>query len=372
MATITPSIVTVNASVILAPSGEFYQQGGALISCGGSTLTTNTYQYCGNLAAVEAILSSGGNYVELTAMATTFFAQGSAVGVYVLEIGAGGGASATQIAALTTWIAANPNTFYAYLCPATWDTTSSAALNTLATAYDSTTSATYFFATITTANIANYTVKSLHCSVKSPTAASTEFQEAYWFYQFLSNAAVISTSSPASPMAFRFAFGVTPWALIASSGTSNIATITTILTNFANVIITGAEGQISNSMGEFGTFMDGNQMMFWWAVDYLTINSHVDLANAVINGSQPGQPNPLVYNQFGINTLLAVLNALGATGVAEQIFLTFAFTATPFITYTTANQSNYQDGIYGGFQGSVTPQLGFEKIVFNVAATTFA
>jgi hypothetical protein len=367
MATVTTNIVTVNASVTAAPATSQYQQAGALVSVGGSTLSTNAYQYCANLAAVEAILSSGGNYVELTAMATTFFAQGSAVGVWVLEIGAGGGSSATQVAALTTWIAANPNTFYAYLTPATWDTTSSAALNTLATTYDGTTAATYFFATITTTNIANYTVKSLHCTVKSPTAASTEFQAAYWFYQYLSNAAVISTASPASPMAFRFAFGVTPWVL-----TGNVSTIDTILTNFANVIITGAEGQISTAMGEFGTFMDGNQMMFWWAVDYLVINSRIQLANAVINGSQPGQANPLVYNQFGINTLLAVLNALGATGTSEQIFLTANFTATPFVTYITANPANYAAGVYGGFQGNVTPQLGFEKITFNVAATTIA
>jgi hypothetical protein len=368
--TITSQIVTVNASVVSAPAASTLQSAGALISVGGSTLTTNTYQYCGNLAAVTAILSNAGNYVELTAMATTFFAQGSAVGVYVLELGAGGGSSATQVAALTTWMTNNPGVFYAFLTPATWDTSSSAALNTLATAYDGVTAATYFFATITTTNIANYTVKSLVCTVKSPTAAATEFQAAALFYQALSNNP--SIAAPLSPMAFRFVYGVTPWALIASSGTSNVATINTILTAYANIILTGAEGGISTAMIEFATTMDGNQFNFWWAVDYLVINSHLGFANAVINGSQPGQANPLVYNQFGINTLLAVLNNLGATGVAEQIFLTFAFTATPFITYTTANPANYAAGIYGGFQGSVTPQLGFEKITFNVAATTFA
>ena len=372
MATVTSNIVSVNASVTQAPSGALLQQGGALISVGGSTLTTGTYQYCGNLAAVEAILSSGGNYVELTAMATTFFAQGGAVGCYVLELGAGGGVSATQVAALTSWISANPGVFYAYLCPATWDTSSSAAVQTLAATYSSATSATYFFATVTTGNLSAYTAKSLVTFVKSPTAASTEFGCAAIFYQWLANAVTIGIASPSSPMAFRFVTGVTPWPFIASGGSSNVATINTILTAYSNLFITGAEGQISNSMIEFGTTMDGNQMMFWWAVDYLVINSHVDLANAVINGSQPGQANPLVYNQFGINTLLAVLNALGATGVSEQIFLTYDFTATPFITYTTANPANYQDGIYGGFQGNVTPQLGFEKIIFNVAATTFA
>ena len=364
---ISSQIVTVNASVISAPAASTLQQAGALISVGGSTLTTSTYQYCGNLAAVTAILSSSGNYIELTAMATTFFAQGGAVGVYVLELGAGGGASATQIAALTTWIAANPGVFYAYLTPATWDATSSAALNTLAALYSGVTAATYFFATITTTNIANYlaTSKALYCTVKSPTAAGTEFQAATHFYQALSNNPTIA--APLSPMQFRFVFGVTPWVL-----TGNITTINTILTAYANIIITGAEGGISTAMISRGTTMDGNQFNFWWAVDWLVLNSHVTLANAVINGSQPGQANPLVYNQFGINTLLAALNNLGATGVSEQIFLTFNFTAVPFITYTTANPANYAAGIYGGFQGSVTPQLGFQEIVFDVAATTFA
>ena len=367
MATVTSQIVQVNASVTLAPAVSTLQQAGALISCGGSTLTANTYQYCSSLSAVQAILSSGGNFTELTAMATTFFAQGSAVGVYVLEIGANSGASATQIAALTTWIAANPGVFYAYLTPATWDATSSAALNTLAATYSSVTAATYFFATVTTTNLANYlaTSKALYCKVKSPTAAGTEFQAAGDFYQALSNNPTIS--APLSPMQYRFLFGITPWVL-----TGNITTINTILTAFANVTITGAEGGISTAMISKGTTMDGNQFNFWWAVDWLVLNSHVALANAVINGSQPGQANPLVYNQFGINTLLAVLNNLGSTGVSEQIFLTFTFTAVPFLTYTTANQANYQAGIYGGFQGSVTPQLGFETIVFNVAATTFA
>ena len=85
--TITPQIVTINATVTSAPSPSTLQQSGAFVSVGGTTLTVNTYQYCGTLAQVTAILSSAGNHAELTNMATTFFAQGSAVGVYILELG---------------------------------------------------------------------------------------------------------------------------------------------------------------------------------------------------------------------------------------------------------------------------------------------
>lgn len=56
----------------------------------------------------------------ITSAATTFFAQGQAVGAYVLELGSIVGADA-QIAALQTWITNNPGVFYAYLVPAAWD-----------------------------------------------------------------------------------------------------------------------------------------------------------------------------------------------------------------------------------------------------------
>ena len=119
--TITPTIITLNAYMTAAPQPSTLQQSGALVSVGGTTLTTGTYQYCGTLSAVEALLSSAGNYAELTSMATTFFAQGNAVGVYVLELGVQSSPN-TGIAALNTWITDNPGIFYAYLVPADWDT----------------------------------------------------------------------------------------------------------------------------------------------------------------------------------------------------------------------------------------------------------
>ncbi len=120
--TITQGIVTLNVSVVAAPSVSQLQQSGAIISVGGSTLTTGDYQYCGTLAAVEALLSSSGNYAELTNMATTFFAQGTGIGLYVLELGTQT-TSDDAVAALQAWITDNPGIFYGYLTPADWDST---------------------------------------------------------------------------------------------------------------------------------------------------------------------------------------------------------------------------------------------------------
>lgn len=119
--TITPTIVSLNTKVVLAPQPSQLQQSGAIISVGGTTLATNGYQYCGSLSAVTALLSSTGNFAELTDMATTFFAQGNLVGLYVLELGANA-VVVDQVSALSTWIADNPGIFYAYLHPADWDT----------------------------------------------------------------------------------------------------------------------------------------------------------------------------------------------------------------------------------------------------------
>lgn len=118
--TITPQIVNLNVKVTQAPTASQLQQSGALVSVGGTTLAANAYQFCGSLSAVEALLSSAGNFIELTNMATTFFAQGTQIGVYVLELGANA-VVVDQAAALQTWLTNNPGVFYAFLTPADWD-----------------------------------------------------------------------------------------------------------------------------------------------------------------------------------------------------------------------------------------------------------
>jgi hypothetical protein len=92
---------------------------------GGTTLTTGTYLYCSQLSALEAVLatSGSGNQAELQTMGTTFFAQGTSIGAYVLELGVQT-SGAAGIEALNAWITNNPGIFYAYLVPAAWDNTS--------------------------------------------------------------------------------------------------------------------------------------------------------------------------------------------------------------------------------------------------------
>jgi hypothetical protein len=118
-----------------------------------------------------------------------------------------------------------------------------------------------------------------------------------------------------------------------------------------------------------GTTMDGNQAMFWYCVDWILTNAKLYMANTIINGSNSNAP--LQYNQNGINTLLGVANQICQSAVSFGLALTAVTTATPFQTYTTANPSAYAAGTYAGFACTVTPQLGFESITFNLNATTF-
>lgn len=370
----TTQIVTVNAQVTPAPEPSLLQQSGAFVSVGGTTIATGSYQYLATAADLATYLSALGNYLELQKMNTTYFAQGNAVGVYVLELGVQSTVP-DGITALQTWITSTPNQFYAYLVPSSWDG-SGAALNTMAATYSSPTGRTYFFTTTTSGTISAYaaTTKAIFAEVPSPTAASTEFQLAAAFYDLLSNDP--SAGTPAAPMAYRYQYGVTPWAQ-----NGNVTTIDAILTAYGNIIGTGAEGGISTAILFKGTTMDGAQMMSWYAVDWVQIQAKQQLAAAVINGSNSNLP--LYYSQAGINQLLAVLTKLGTTGVSWGLLASQvpnppdlpagspAFFAVPFATYTAQNPSAYAAGSYGGFSATVTAQNGFLTITFNLDAVQF-
>ncbi|MDP9651737.1 hypothetical protein [Paraburkholderia caledonica] len=436
--TITPTIVTVNTTVTRAPTVSQLQQSGAIVSAGGTTLTAGTYQYCGTLSAVQALLatplaltgmvwSSGtvtattaatiglatgqtftttiagatpaaynGTYVATVASAntftfalatnpgtetvpgtylpsnagflsnaaTTFFAQGNAVGVYVLELGAQTTA-ASAITALQTWITANsnPQVFYAYLLPASWDAASSAALNTMTSNYDSPSGQTYFFITTTVANLPNYAVnKAVYAQVPSPTKASTEHQLSVDFYNWLANKP--GSSNPLAPMSYRYAYGVTPWAQV-----GNQTNINTVLTNYGNLILTGAEGGISTACVFKGTTMDGEQAAWWYGIDWFRIQVKQALAAAIINGSNSNPP--LLYDQNGINTLLAVAQNVANSAVKFGCALSAVVSAVPFSTYTTENPNDYNAGIYNGFSATVVGQNAFLTLTFNLDATQF-
>ncbi len=453
---VTTKIVTVNAQVTPAAEPSLLQQSGAFVSVGGTTLTTNTYQFLADSAALATYLSATGNSLELIKMNDTFFTQGNSTGVYLLELGAQT-SEGQAIAALNTWITNTPDQFYAYLVPADWDTARqvqsvtivsggdytsaptvtfsapaaggttatgtavltgtavtsvtitnpgdyttsdtvtvtfsagtttatgtvnvTSALNAMAAGYSGTTGRTYFFTTTTASTISAYssTTKAIFAMVPSPTALSTEFQVAGAFYDLLSTNP--SAGAPAAPLSYRYQYGVTPWAT-----NGNAATIGTILTAYGNIIGTGAEGGISNAVLFKGTTMDGNQMMAWYAIDWVQIQAKQQLAAAIINGSNSNPP--LYYSQAGINQLLAILGGtngiggIGADGVSFGLLssqspsATFpngtpSFSATPFATYIAQNPSAYQAGSYGGFSATITAQNGFLTVTFNLDAVEF-
>lgn len=440
--TITPTIVNLNVVVTEAPTPSQLQQSGALISLGGTDLPTGTYQFCGQLSDVEDLSNGAGNSAELIKMGTTFFAQGTAVGTYVLELGDGATGVDAEIALLSTWITQNPGVFYAYLVPAAWDFSKDevgsviitsggsgyataptvtfaapagggttalgtavvqngavvqviitnpgsgytaaptvtfaggsgtgaagtanliSALNFLASQYANPSAKTYFFVTTSVANLPNYaTQKSVFALVPSPTAASQEFQAAEPFYQWLVNKP--AAANPLAPMAFRFAFGVTPWVTAGNS-----ANINSVLSNFGNLILTGAEGGISTATLFKGTTMDGTQSSFWYGIDFFQIQVKQALAAAIINGSN--QNPPLLYDQNGINTLLAVAQGVASSTVTFGCAQSITITATPFSTYVAQNPNDYKAGIYSGFRATAVGQNGFLVLNFFLDAVQFA
>lgn len=423
--TITPQIVNLTAVVTQAPAPSQLQQSGAFVSVGGSTLTSGTYQYVGDLSSATSILSSGGNHAELSDMATTFFAQGNAVGAYVLELGTQSSPNA-GVSELSTWITDNPNVFYSYLVPENWDqpitsvsgsisgstltvslvisgtvaigqvvggtgvqpstsitagsgtswtvSTSGNAvtgevltltnpLEILVADNSSPTSKTYFFITSTSGSISQYSPnKAAQAYVMAPTAPSTEFTAAAAFYQWLVNNP--SQANPLPPMAYRYVYGVTPWP---QSGQT--ASVNSILTNYGNLIFTGAEGGISTSCLFKGTTMDGQQGSWWYGVDWFQIQVKQALAAAVINGSNSNPP--LLYNQAGINALQKIAQNIGNDAVKFGCALSVTVTATPFATYVQQNPSDYNAGLYKGLSATMVGPSGFLTVDFYLDAVQF-
>ncbi len=328
----------------LVPAAWDYSKdevGSVIINNGGSGYTT--------APAVTFSAPTAGT----TATGTATIQNGAVVAITITNPGNGYTAAPTvTIAAPTSGVTATATANLA------------SALDILASQYSSPTGKTYFFVTTTTSNLANYsTQKAIYATVPSPTAVSTEFQAASEFYQWLNNNP--GSSNKLAPMAFRYVYGVTPWA-----DQGNQTTITNILSAYGNLIGTGAEGGISNAIIFKGTTMDGEQASWWYGVDWVQIQTKQALAAAVINGSNSNPP--LLYDQSGINTLQKVAQQVCDNAVAFGCALSAVVTAVPFGTYTTQNPSDYNAGIYNGLSATVVGQNGFTSLTFNLSAVQFA
>jgi hypothetical protein len=217
---------------------------------------------------------------------------------------------------------------------------------------------------------------------------ASEFSMASLFRDTLSQAP--SSTNRVTPTNFDFLFGVTPFPT-----QGNGALLTTLKNAFVNVVGTGAEGGISNTLVIPGTTMDGNDFTYWYSIDWVQLNIDLNISNAIINGSN-NPVNPLNYNQDGVNRLQAVANSTMSSGVqfglvlGQPVQTTYpsggalnnaiatgqynnltVVNAVPFVPYSIANPGDYKIGKYGGFTIVYVPARGFASVVFNVIVTQF-
>jgi hypothetical protein len=340
--------------------------------------STFTYALANNPGAETAL----GTYtppgqVDLLGMVTTFFAQGGSTQVQVLELGPADGTTGPPL--LSTWIAANPRTFYSYTVPRDWDAT--AAYLSLIAQFESNSAQTYFFTTTTTANYANYTaqMKDVLLLIEAPGIALTEFSMAAAF-----NAALSYDPGPIELMTSfnnQFLYGVTPYPL-----QGNDVLLATLAAANVTVVGTGAEGGISTSTINGGKTLDGHDFSYWFEVDFVVIQSHLQLANYIINNGANNKVNPLGYNQDGIDRLqdveVAFMQSACAFGVAQGTVVAAGLTppqlttalnngtyedqnvinCIPFVPYQALEPDDYAEGLYRGMTVVFIPQAFFQQI----------
>ena len=371
----TGSVVTVTTTTAHGiPSGDTVQI--VIAGCtptgyngtfAGTATGTNTVTYPlvsdPGSSTVEGTLQLS-NTLELAAMGNTFFAQGSTVSVFVLELGTT--TVADGVTALNLYIEENVNhlptsptpQFYSYLLPTTWDVSDA---QVMATQYEGTTAQVYFYVTTTLATYSGWDgIKSVFAALQSPSAPAIEFSTAAMYWASLSYDP--NASNLAHPFEYTYIYSVTPYVLTNTQQT-------TLLANGVNWVGTGAQGGISNTLIEGGTYMDLNPFNYWYCVDWLSINVAQALSAAIINGSNL-PTNPLYYNQAGINTLQKVAQATVNNGISFGLILSPAnVVATPFTTYVAQHPGDYATGTYNGLSLTFVPLRGFSSITIYLTAS---
>jgi hypothetical protein len=363
--------------------------------------STFTYPLASNPGSMTvAGMFTDADVRELCAMATTFFAQGNSQAVYVLELGPG--TAAEGVTALSAYITANiaapqplpgsglqPSRFYGFLVPREW--AAEPTFLTLLQSYSNPSAMLYFWVTSTLATYVNFTSlnKCVIQLIEAPTVSPTglEFSLAAAFRAALAYRPGATTR--VTPFAFTYLYGVTPYPTFGNS-----ALLQTLKNAAVNIVGTGAEGGISNTIMLWGTTMDGRDFTYWYSADWVQINIKLDVANAIINGSN-NPINPLYYNQNGINTLQSVIARTMGRGVTFGLVLgtptqtaldgpvlddalnsgTFpnktVVNAIPFIIYSAENPGDYKIGLYSGFSTIYVPARGFTQIVFQLVLSDF-
>ena len=337
--------------------------------------------------------------VQLNSMVATYFRQGIAMPVTVLELGVAAD-FADQIARLEQWLNNNTYSYYGYLMPEEWGTATNIPLGLpVFQQFVNPEAMTYFWLTLadpTCIGLIPDTVKSVIQLLEAPGVAAarqvsapgnySEFTLAGMFYQAVQFRATAITR--VAPMCFKFIYGVTPYPL-----QNNGPLLLSMKQNAVNYIQTGAEGGINFTNIYQGVTADGQDYFnWWWTIDWVQLTINRVLSNAIINGAN-NPLAPLYYDQPGINFMEATLAGVMLSGVqfgmvngpvvqtgydpaylAQQIQVgSFAgqcnVNAIPFLTYSQLNPGDYGRGEYDGLSTMFIPARGFVHILVVVTAT---
>lgn len=294
---------------------------------------------------------------DVYAALNSFFAQGDAIGCYLLDMGQQSDVTA-EIAAFSDYVADPDTRMYGYVVPNDWDGVDQ--FLQLAKNYTANDQMVYFF--LVTGQPQNNRYTSPYTGIKSVVAvvditAPTTNMAAAFMYQVVSMDP--SPVNKVGPYAFRYVQGATP------VDYKNSITKALVAAN-VNYVQSGAEGGISRNIFALGVSSDGNDFSYWYSVDWIQINVHLQLANAVINGSN-NAINPLYYDQDGIERLQQTAQSVFNTGTAYGLVNgTATVNAIAFRSYVQLNPNDYKQGRYAGLSAEYTPNRGFLKIVFNV------
>ncbi|HEY0181257.1 MAG TPA: hypothetical protein VGC09_00480 [Rhodopila sp.] len=344
--------VTISGALPVAYNGAV-----TVVSVTGETWT---YALAANPGAETAFGHwQRGNVPELQAMVDEWFAQGGNASVYVFEAGAG--TTATTVAELGTYLQENPNTLYSATVPRGWP--NEPTFPALVSQYESDTALFYFYITATQANYTNFTaqMKSARVFIEAPDTPVTEFGAAALMYREISQ--VPSAVNRRMPAANAFLFDVTPY-----PKAGNIPLLTTLLAAKVNIATTADEGGLSNVILKDGTGMDGTGFNFWFAVDWMQIQSKRNLAARVIQGAND-PTNPLTFDQTGINDLVAneqqTINSAVTFGLIRP---GATVTATTYADYIQQSPDEAGEGIYNGLAVTFTPMGYFTAITLNLTA----
>ncbi|TKI02739.1 hypothetical protein [Martelella alba] len=372
--------LTISGAVPTGYNGTF--------ECTVTGASTLTYALATNPGAMttSGVLTDT-DVATLTAMNTTFWAQGSNASVYVLELGEG--SPEQGVTALASFITTNPGIFFSYLVPREWADEST--FKTMVANYTSPTALVKFFVTCSMSNWSDWsaraTLSSVFAMIEAPDIPDTEYSLAAVFYVTLNYNP--SSSNLVSPLCFSFLYGVTAYPTFGNS-----SLLSSLKTGNINYVSTAAEGGLSNLMLVWGHMLDGNPFNYWYTVAWAIININLDLSNEIINGSN-SSTNPLFYDQLGINRLQnrakktltngasygLILGSLISTTLSQDDFIAnfnegdyvgkYVVNAVPFSSYSALNPSDYEDGKYSGLSAVITPLRGFESIIFNLNVTNF-